>query len=227
MPLREKGLDDVMDSGLPVRRTIADQVAELIRQRILTGQLKSGQPIRQEHLAAELGVSRIPLREALKQLAAEGFVAITSHKGAVVAELSIQEIEELFEIRLKLETWLLQLAIPAMTDHDLAALEKNMDEQRRPDILPHWGDVNWRFHEIMYLPAARPITLKLLKNIHDKIDRYLRLEVTMRSGFDRGLREHDGLIACCRSRDVPAAVTLMERHIRETARGLIASLKVQ
>ena len=151
-----------MDSGLPVKRTIADQVAELIRQRILSGQLKGGQPIRQEHLAAELGVSRIPLREALKQLAAEGFVTITSHKGAVVAELSIQEVEELFEIRLRLETWLLQLAIPAMTDRDLAALDRNMEEQRRPDILPHWGDVNWRFHEIMYLPANRPISLKLL-----------------------------------------------------------------
>ena len=216
-----------MDSGLPVKRTIADQVAELVRQRILTGQLKGGQPIRQEHLAAELGVSRIPLREALKQLAAEGFVAITSHKGAVVAELSIAEIEELFDIRLKLEAWLLQLAISAMTDRDLAALEKNMEEQRKPDVLPRWGDVNWRFHEIMYLPASRPITLKLLKNIHDKIDRYLRLEVTMRSGFDRALREHDSPIAFCRSRDVPAAVSLLERHIRETARGLIASLKMQ
>ncbi|MBA4095281.1 MAG: GntR family transcriptional regulator [Rhodospirillum sp.] len=216
-----------MDSGLPVKRTIADQVAELVRQRILTGQLKGGQPIRQEHLAAEFGVSRIPLREALKQLAAEGFVTITSHKGAVVAELSIAEVEELFDIRLKLEAWLLQLAISAMTDRDLVALEKNMEEQRKPDVLPRWGDVNWRFHEIMYLPAGRPITLKLLKNIHDKIDRYLRLEVTMRSGFDRALREHDSLIAFCRSRDVPAAVSLLERHIRETARGLIASLKMQ
>ncbi len=109
-----------MDSGLPVKRTIADQVAELVRQRILTGQLKGGQPIRQEHLAAELGVSRIPLREALKQLAAEGFVTIASHKGAVVAELSIAEVEELFDIRLRLETWLLQLAISAMTERDLA-----------------------------------------------------------------------------------------------------------
>jgi DNA-binding GntR family transcriptional regulator len=216
-----------MDSGLPVKRTIADQVAELVRQRILTGQLKGGQPIRQEHLAAELGVSRIPLREALKQLAAEGFVTITSHKGAVVAELSIAEIEELFELRLKLETWLLQLAIPVMSGADLAALDENLQEQRRPDILPRWGDVNWRFHEIMYLPAGRPITLKLLKNIHDKIDRYLRLEVTMRSGFDRGLREHESLIAVCRSRNVPTAVTQLERHIRETARGLIAALKMQ
>ena len=216
-----------MDSGLPVKRTIADQVAELLRQRILSGKLKGGQPIRQEHLAAELGVSRIPLREALKQLAAEGFVTIASHKGAVVAELSIQEMEELFDLRVKLETWLLQLAIPAMTDRDLAGLEKNMEDQRRPDILPRWGEINWRFHEIMYLPANRPITLKLLKNIHDKIDRYLRLEVTMRSGFDRALREHDGLIAFCRSRDVAAAVSLLERHIRDTARGLVASLKVQ
>src|SRR5262245_27214001 len=211
-----------MHSGLPVKRTIADQVAEVVRQRILTGQLKGGQPIRQEHLAAELGVSRIPLREALKQLAAEGFVTITSHKGAVVAELSVAEVEELFEIRLKLESWLLQLAIPAMTERDLAALDQNMDEQRRPDILPRWGDVNWRLHEIRYRPANRPITLKMLKNIHDKIDRYLRLEVTMRSGFDRALREHDGLIALCRARDIPGAVSLLERHIRETARGLIA-----
>jgi DNA-binding GntR family transcriptional regulator len=114
-----------------------------------------------------------------------------------------------------------------MTERDLTALERNLEEQRRPDILPRWGDVNWRFHEIMYLPASRPITLKLLKNIHDKIDRYLRLEVTMRSGFNRALREHDGLIASCRARDVAAAVSLLERHIRDTARGLIASLKVQ
>jgi DNA-binding GntR family transcriptional regulator len=216
-----------MDSGLPVKRTIADQVAELLRQRILSGQLKGGQPIRQEHLASELGVSRIPLREALKQLAAEGFVTIASHKGAVVAELSIQEMEELFDLRVKLEGWLLQAAIPLITDSDIAALEKIVEEQRRPDILPRWGEINWRFHEVMYTPAGRPITLKLLKNIHEKIDRYLRLEVTMRSGRDRALREHDGLIAHCRAKDIPAAVSLLERHIRDTARGLVTSLKMQ
>ena len=162
--------------------------------------------------------SAIPLREALKQLAAEGFVTITSHKGAVVAELSIAEVEELFDIRLKLEAWLLQLAISAMTDRDLAALEKNMEEQRKPDVLPRWGDVNWRFHEIMYLPAGRPITLKLLKNIHDKIDRYLRLEVTMRSGFDRALREHDSLIAFCRSRDAGGGLAAGAPYPRDRAR---------
>ncbi len=214
-----------MDSGLPVKRTIADQVAELIRQRILSGQLKGGQPIRQEHLAAELGVSRIPLREALKQLAAEGFVTIASHKGAVVAELSVGEVEELFELRLRLETWLMELAMPAMTDVEITVLDANLAEQRRPDVLPRWGELNWRLHETMYQAADRPITLKLLKNIHDKIDRYLRLEITMRQNRDRGLREHEELVDLCRRRDTKAAVALLERHIKETARGLMAALK--
>ncbi len=214
-----------MDSGLPVKRTIADQVAELIRQRILSGQFKGGQPIRQEHLASELGVSRIPLREALKQLAAEGFVTIASHKGAVVAELSVAEVEELFDLRLRLETWLLEQAIPAMTGAQLDDLDAILEEQRRPDVLPRWGELNWRLHETMYLAAGRPITLKLLKNIHDKIDRYLRLEVTMRAGRDRGLAEHQALVAFCRRRDVAAALALLEHHIKETERGLVAALK--
>lgn len=214
-----------MDSGLPVKRTIADQVAELLRHRILTGQLRGGQPIRQEHLAAELGVSRIPLREALKQLAAEGFVTIASHKGAVVAELSVAEVEELFDLRLRLETWLLELAMPTMAAAEIAELEANLKEQRRPDVLPRWGELNWHLHEIMYRPAGRPITLRLLKNIHDKIDRYLRLEVTMRAGRDRGLAEHEALVTACRKRDLPGALTLLERHIKETKRSLIAALK--
>ena len=214
-----------MDSGLPAKRTIADQVAELIRQRILAGQLKGGQPIRQEHLASELGVSRIPLREALKQLAAEGFVTIASHKGAVVAELSVVEVEELFDLRLRLESWLLEQAIPAMTAAQLDQLERIVEEQRRPDALPRWGELNRRLHETMYLADGGPITIKLMKNIHEKIDRYLRLEVTMRAGRDRGLAEHKTLVACCRRRDVAAALALLERHIKETERGLVAALK--
>jgi DNA-binding GntR family transcriptional regulator len=214
-----------MDSGLPVKRTIADQVAELIRARILSGQFKGGQPIRQEHLAGELGVSRIPLREALKQLAAEGFVTIESHKGAVVAELSVDEVEELFDLRLRLETWLLELALPRLGAAEMAELDAILEEQRRPDVLPRWGELNWRLHETMYRAAARPITLKLLKNIHDKIDRYLRLEITMRQGRDRGLAEHVALVEACRSRDVAGALDLLVRHIKETERGLVAALR--
>jgi DNA-binding GntR family transcriptional regulator len=216
-----------MDAPVLSKRTMAEQVADLLRQRILSGALPAGTPIRQEHLAAELGISRIPLREALKQLEAEGFVTIASHKGATVAPLSVPEIEELFQLRLRLETWILGLALPRLAEADFAALDQLIAEQRAPDSLPRWGELNWRFHEVMYRPADRPLTLKMLKRIHDNIDRYLRLEVSLSAGRNRAYREHEELLAHCRKGDVAAALDLLERHIQQTAKSLIDHLRAR
>ena len=212
-------------AGTLSRRTVADQAADILRDRILTGQIAAGTPIRQEHLAAELGISRIPLREALKQLEAEGLVTIASHKGATVAELSIAEIEELFQLRLRLESWVLSLALPRLTGADFAALDGLIAEQHAPDNLARWGDLNWHFHEVMYAPADRPVTMKMLRRIHDNIDRYLRLELSTSGGRARALREHEQLLAHCRAGDVVKAIDLLEAHIQQTAESLIGKLK--
>ena len=214
------------DSGMNLsRRTVAEQAADMLRERILGGYLAAGTPIRQEHLAAELGISRIPLREALKQLEAEGLVTIEPHKGATVAELSIAEIDELFQLRLRLETWILSLALPRLGADDFAALDVLIAEQQAPDNLARWGDLNWRFHEVMYRPADRPVTLKMLKRIHDNIDRYLRLEISSNAGRARALREHQALLAYCRAGEVTKAIDLLESHIQQTAESLISKLK--
>lgn len=219
----EKGADS---GGMALsRRTAAEQAADVIRDRILTGQLAAGTPIRQEHLAAELGISRIPLREALKQLEAEGLVTIASHKGATVAELSIAEIDELFQLRLRLESWILGLALPRLSADDFAALDRLIAEQKAPDNLARWGELNWHFHEAMYRPAGRPVTLKMLKRIHDNIDRYLRFEISSTNGRSRALREHQALLAHCRAGDVVKALDLLEAHIQQTAESLISKLK--
>ncbi|TXH38711.1 MAG: GntR family transcriptional regulator [Rhodospirillaceae bacterium] len=217
----------MMDAQVLSKRTMAEQVADLLRQRILSGALPAGTPIRQEPLAAELGISRIPLREALKQLEAEGFVTIASHKGATVAPLSVAEIEELFQLRLRLETWMLGLALPRLAEADFAALDQLIAEQRAPDSLPRWGELNWRFHEVMYRPADRPLTLKMLKRIHDNIDRYLRLEISLSAGRNRAYREHEDLLAHCRKGDVAVALDLLERHIQQTANSLIDHLRAR
>jgi len=206
------------------RRTVAVEAAEILRQRILMGDLKSGQPIRQEQIAQELGVSRIPLREALKQLEAEGFVTIEPHKGAVVSTLSLAEVEELFELRIHLESWLLRDAIPRMREGDFARLDAIIDESRVPDNLAHWGDINWRLHEAMYRPAGKPMSLKLLKRIHDNLDRYLRLQITLTQDWDRAHGDHQQLIELSRAGDVETAVAVLERHIRHTARALATAL---
>ncbi len=206
------------------RRTVAAEAAEILRQRILTGDLKAGQPIRQEQIAQELGVSRIPLREALKQLEAEGFVTIEPHKGAVVSTLSLAEVEELFELRIHLESWLLRDAIPRMREADFAQLDAIIDESRIPDNVAHWGDINWRLHETMYRPAGKPISLRFLKRIHDNLDRYLRLQITLTQDWDRAHGDHQQLIELSRAGDVEAAVAVLERHIRHTARALAEGL---
>jgi len=206
------------------RRTVAAEAAEILRQRILSGDLRAGQPIRQEQIAQEMGVSRIPLREALKQLEAEGFVTIAPHKGAVVSTLSAEEAEELFALRAQLEHWLLREAIPRMREADFAHLDAIIDESRAPDNLARWGELNWQFHEALYRPAGRPLSLRFLKRIHDNLDRYLRLQIAVTRDWDRAYRDHQDLVALSRERNVEAALSLLEDHILGTAKALSSTL---
>src|SRR5437868_3185775 len=104
---------------------------EALRERILRGHYPEGEPLRQDALASELGVSRIPVREALRQLEAEGLVTFAPHRGAVVSSLSIDEITELFELRAEVEGELLRRAIPKMTAADHAQVSDILDDYER------------------------------------------------------------------------------------------------
>src|ERR1700712_1705184 len=97
------------------RQTIASMTVEALRERILRGDYPESEPLRQDALADELGVSRIPVREALRQLEADGLVTFSPHRGAVVSSLSLEEIHELFELRADIEVDLLRRALPQMT----------------------------------------------------------------------------------------------------------------
>src|SRR6266852_9187131 len=101
------------------RQTVASATTRALREKILSGEIGDGEQLRQDALAAEYGVSRIPLREALRQLEAEGLVSFYPHRGAVVSTLSLAEIEELFEIRALIEPDMLRRAIPKLSEEDL------------------------------------------------------------------------------------------------------------
>src|SRR5438093_1254358 len=110
------------------RQSLTSAVVNVLREKILRGQIKAGEQLRQHAIAAELHVSRIPVREALRQLEAEGLVTIIDHRGAVVSGLSPEEILEMFEIRMVLESYLLRLSIPRLTDEDLKRSEQTLRE---------------------------------------------------------------------------------------------------
>ena len=215
-----------MGEGNAIRRqTTVTLVVDELRRRIMAGLLSEGQQLRQEALAADLGVSRIPVREALRQLEAEGFVSIQSHRGAVVSKLSLDEIAELFELRIRLESWLLELAIPQMSEHDLQQADEALETMLSNRKIENWGQLNWDFHVALYTPAARPATLRILRRINENMDRYIRLQISLTSGQLKAHREHKQILELCRARNVPRAVAVLEQHIVDVRDGLMRQLK--
>lgn len=205
------------------RQTTAELVADELRSRIIAGEIGEGEQLLQEQLASDLGVSRIPLREAMRQLEAEGLITLTSHRGGVVSVLTMDQIRELFEIRACLESWLLTLAIPVMTNADFESLDAIIDEMH-PGEIAHWGELNWRFHQALYAPARRDQTLQMLRRVHHNLDRYLRVQISVTSGWQKANVEHRSIVDFCRSRDVRRAAALLDSHIMDASTELIDAL---
>ncbi len=205
-----------------VRPTTVDLVLTAIRQRILSGELAPGEVLRQEALAEELGVSRVPIREAITRLTGEGLLTSVPHKGAYVAELSIAEVQETFDIRLRLEPWIFAEAIAHITDAEINKAERIVKEMDKV-AEGQWGQLNWRFHETLYLPARREITLQMLRVLHDRSDRYFRFQVVQVPIRQQSHEEHMGLVEACRQRDSKLGAKLLEQHVK-TAAGQIVSV---
>ncbi len=203
---------------------------EAMRERILHGVYPEGEPLRQDAIALELGVSRIPIREALRQLEAEGLVTFAPHRGAVVSTLSLAEIEEVFALRADIESDLLRRAIPNMTAEGLRAAAAVLDAYEQAlgrGEVAAWGDLNWQFHSTLYSAAQRPVTLGIAQRLHQQADRYMRMQLALTHGEDRAAREHRAILAAVRRRDSRRAVKLLEAHIVGAGERLLAFLREQ
>jgi DNA-binding GntR family transcriptional regulator len=203
---------------------------EALRERILRGDYPDGEPLRQDALADELGVSRIPVREALRQLEAEGLVTFHPHRGAVVASLSLDEIAELFELRAEIECDLLRRAIPKMTQEQLDRATDVLDEFEaalRDGEASRWGPLNWHFHAALYEAANRSFTMSILQKLHHHSDRYFRMHVLLAHGGARANDEHRAIAEAVAKKDVKAALQLMRAHILGAGQSLLEFLQEQ
>jgi DNA-binding GntR family transcriptional regulator len=210
------------------RQTVASMTLDAIRDGILHGNYAEGEPLRQDALAEELGVSRIPIREALRQLEAEGLVTFNPHRGAIVSTLSLANIDEVFSLRSQLEPDLLRRALPRLTTYqlDLAdeILDRYADALRSGDV-SQWGELNWQFHSTLYAPAERPVTLAILHRLHQQSDRYLRMQLALTHGETRANEEHRAIADAVRAGDAKRACRLMHDHIVGAGRSLLAFLE--
>jgi DNA-binding GntR family transcriptional regulator len=207
--------------------TMASAAAEELRRRILDGTYAAGLPLRQDALAEEFGISRIPIREALLQLEAEGLVRILPHRGAIVSELSTKEVEEVFELRALLEPRLLKQSAPRLTESDFAALRATLSEFEqalRMGPVGRWGELNTAFHVRLYGRAERPRTLSLVSTLLRESDRHTRLQLSYTDGRERAEQEHAELLNLCEARRFREASALLRAHIDNVGRTLMAFL---
>lgn len=196
-------------------RNLSDQLVDLVRDRILNGSVAPNRPIRQDALAAELGVSKIPLREALGRLEQEGLLASQANRGFTVRTLSADEAEEVFALRLKLEPDMIALAAQRATPADhanartiLARLDELTDAHGAGV-----GAFNRMFHLALLRPAMQPVSLTILERLHVLSERYVRKHLEPLGRDERANEEHRAMLDAWIDGDTRTIAALTIVHI--------------
>lgn len=210
------------------RRTAHQFARETLRRAILSGALVGGTRLVQADIAAQLKVSTTPVREALRDLAADGLILFDPHRGAIVHELDVSELVEVYEIRQALEPLAIRKATGHLSDDELdtaAALQARMDRETDPGA---WADLNWQFHALLERAANSPRLLSVVKSMQDTAAIYVGHSLKVEpERIAEGNREHRELLDALRRRDADSAAAILRAHLDATLRSVLASRSLE
>lgn len=209
--------------ALTERRTASDEVADTLRDAIIAGQFQDGEELNQVELARHFGVSRVPVREALRHLEAEGLVSAEAHRRVVVLGLDRARISEIFEIRALIEGFLLERAAPKLTPDDLRELRAMCDATSRARGRDAWLERNAEFHHRLLAPADAPIAMAIVERLSHQVERYLRRRGGVMRAEEAG-REHSKVLDALEAKRIRQAVKALTTHILGTRDAVLAAL---
>lgn len=205
-----------------------DIVLGLIRSAIVDGRLPAGIKLDQNEIAATLGVSRMPVREALKQLQAEGLVVVYPYRGVEVAALDTGDIRELFAVRGALERLAVARALENLKPADFQKMQDTlqiMDGLVSPDAGgDEWTALNRSFHSSINNACGWPRLLETIEQFRGNVERYVRLYISVR-GREQSQREHWELLKACQDKNAERAQDIIEAHSQNTAEYLIQAIE--
>lgn len=200
-------------------------IADVLRTEILRGELSGGEALKQDEIADQFGVSKIPVREALMQLKAEGLVNFYPNRGAFVSETSAAEADEIYLMRIALELAVLARSIPRLTVAHLKQAEEILSAMDREGNIAKWGELNWEFHAILYSTAELPRAMASIRTLHTQVAGYLVLYLAGMDYQKKSQREHRALLQACRIGDVKKAQDILEEHLRSASMHLVKFLE--
>lgn len=211
----------------PLLRTMGGQITARIRERILSGAYAPGSALLQDGLAAEFGVSKIPVREALVQLRAEGLVDIYAHRGFTVRPISPDEAEEVFRLRMLVEPAAIAEGAKRAEDEDREAAKAalaNLNDGLAGRRLDLSGDLNAAFHLSLVVPRLQPVAAEMLTRLHTLARRYIALHLSPAGRVKRAAKEHNALLAAWSAGKAREVERLARAHIEETRNDLTAAI---
>ena len=193
---------------------MAQQVAERLREDVLSGRLAAGERLSQERLAEQFQVSRVPIRDALRELQAEGLVVVNGRHGTSVATLSGPDLEELYEIRLALEPVVARLATPHLRPEDVAAMREHLDFMRGSgDLSPEWFSAHAAFHHALNVRSGRARMCQMVDSLRGQTERYLRVYRGELERADELGAEHELIYEKARVGDADAVADEVYEHL--------------
>ena len=198
-------------------QTREEFVANRLRDAILRGDLAPGERLDESALAVALGVSRTPIRSALRVLAAESLVELHPHRGAIVSELSPDELNEVYLVRMILESTAARLAAPNMDEERIAILEGLIQELESTTDPDQWLALNNQFHATIYQAANRPRMVSIIDYVRNISAPYIRQFIELREHMDSSRDDHRRLLEACKKRDGKLAEQELRKHLQDVA----------
>jgi DNA-binding GntR family transcriptional regulator len=211
---------------VPLPRTVKDQLVNHLRDDIVRGSFEPGEHLRLEDIAVRFDISTMPVREALRDLESEGLVTIYPHRGAVVTELTAEDLEDIYDIRATLEAMATRLAVPRMTEaifEDLALIIERMDEQ-----LGHVASLvklNHQFHSTLYCASGRRHLCDLNHTLRYRTQHYLHAYMDDLGSMALAQGEHRAILKACQRGHVEEAAELVGEHVAEVGRAIVDFLR--
>ena len=218
-------LKKIAEEMQPRSMAARDWVFQVIRTAIVRGELPGDMPLRQDEISTALSVSHIPVREAFRQLEAPGLVRIYPNRGAVVTKLSCKELSDVMDTRILLEVGALRLALPHITEEDLARARELLELFSKEKDPIKGAELNLKLHFSLYDPCDNQTLLSLIDQMHANVDRYItpffgKEEV---SAELYTVDEHSQIISACESKDTELATAILRTHLQRTKNLLLKS----
>ena len=227
MTVKNNPLNSIEVSG-PIPAHLARAVIEeTLRNAILDGRLPCGTAIRQEALAKLFGVSRMPVREALRQLEAQGLLQVVQYKGAVVAPLIEDNSLETYELRFLLEAQALRLSVPHLNDDDFQAATDFIEALEIETDFEKIGTLNRQFHQALYGKASNKKLLALIEAGLIEEERFLRFNLEQMNLGKLCQDDHRALLRHARAKDVEACIAELELHLQRGVKAITYYLDTQ